>query len=63
MKIAGLGEFAILCELTNEDGTMSKLPEICEFAERHKMSVVSIEDICEFRETIENKKEILQMTN
>ena len=56
IKIAELGESAVLCELTNEDGTMSKLPEICEFAERHKMSVVSIDDIYEFRETTEKRK-------
>ena len=49
MKIAGLGEFAVLCELTNEDGTMSKLPEICRFAKKHDMSVVSIEDIYQYR--------------
>lgn len=49
VKIAGLGESAILCELTNEDGTMARLPEICNFAKKHNMSVVSIEDISQFR--------------
>ena len=61
VKIAGLGEFAVLCELTNEDGTMSKLPEICDFAEKHNMTVVSIEDICKYREATENKEEVLEM--
>nr|WP_321356329.1 3,4-dihydroxy-2-butanone-4-phosphate synthase [uncultured Draconibacterium sp.] len=59
MKIAGLGEFAILCELTNEDGTMSRLPEISDFAKKHNMTVVSIEDICQYREITE-KKEIFE---
>ena len=63
VRIAGLGESAVLCELTNEDGTMSKLPEICSFAEKHNMSVVSIEDIYYYRETRESKKEILEVTN
>jgi 3,4-dihydroxy 2-butanone 4-phosphate synthase len=63
MKIAGLGEFAILCELTNENGTMSRLPEICNFAKKHNMSVVSIEDICQYRETTEKKENILEMIN
>ncbi|HEY4785713.1 MAG TPA: 3,4-dihydroxy-2-butanone-4-phosphate synthase [Bacteroidales bacterium] len=57
IRIAGLGESSVLCELTNDDGTMSKLLEICRFAEIHKMSVVSIEDIYQYREIIENKKE------
>lgn len=55
MKIAGLGEVAVLCELTNADGTMSRLPEICKFAQQHNMSVVSIEDICQYRKMTENK--------
>ena len=63
MKIAGLGESAILCELTNEDGTMSRLPEICDFAKKHNMSVVSIEDIYQFREMNEKRERIIEMIN
>lgn len=53
MKMSGLGEFAVLCELTNEDGTMSRLPEICKFANKHDMAVVSIEDIYQYRKNKE----------
>lgn len=63
MKIAGLGEYAILCELTNEDGTMSRLPEICDFAKTHNMTVVSIEDICRYREMKEKREKIFEMIN
>jgi len=52
VRIAGFQEFSVLCELTNEDGTMAKLPEVCAFAEKHNMTVVTIEDICQYRETI-----------
>lgn len=52
VKLAGLGDTAVLCELTNEDGTMARLPEIIRFASQHDMTVVSVEDICEFRNTI-----------
>lgn len=63
MRIAGLGEFAILCELTNEDGTMSKLTEICSFAKKHNMSVVSIEDIYQYRETKDKKEKVVELSN
>jgi len=53
-KLAGLGDTAVLCELTNEDGTMARLPEIAAFSEKHGMTVVSIEDICQYRKDIEN---------
>ena len=54
-KLAGLGDTAVLCELTNEDGTMARLPEIAAFSEKHGMTVVSIEDICQYRKDIEGK--------
>jgi 3,4-dihydroxy 2-butanone 4-phosphate synthase len=37
--------------LTNPDGTMARLPEVVEFAERHDMPVLSIEDLVSYRET------------
>ncbi len=36
---------AVLCELTNPNGTMARLPEIVAFAEAHGMPVVTIEDL------------------
>jgi 3,4-dihydroxy 2-butanone 4-phosphate synthase len=49
VKLAGLGDTAILCELTNENGTMARLPEIIDFAFKHQMTVVTIEDIFQYR--------------
>lgn len=49
IKLAGLNSRGILCELTNEDGTMARLPEICQFAIKHDMVVLSIEDIVKYR--------------
>ncbi len=49
MRLAGLDPSGILCELTNSDGTMARLPEIMAFAENHKMVVLTIEDIVRYR--------------
>lgn len=49
MRLAGLEPAGVLCELTNVDGTMAKLPEIVAFAEKHDMVVLTIEDIVQFR--------------
>ena len=54
VRLANLGNEAVLCELTNPDGTMSKLPEIIEFAEKHNMTVLTVEDIYEYRMQLEN---------
>ncbi|GJM06122.1 MAG: 3,4-dihydroxy-2-butanone 4-phosphate synthase [marine bacterium B5-7] len=45
MQMAGLSDSGVLCELTNTDGSMAKLPEIIKFALQHEMVVLSIEDI------------------
>lgn len=39
----------ILCELTNVDGTMARLPRITEFANENNMTVVSIDDIVKYK--------------
>ena len=50
VSIAGLGDTAVLCELTNEDGTMARMPEIQKFGVAHNMPVLTIEDIVAYRQ-------------
>ena len=50
VSIAGLGDTAVLCELTNEDGTMARMPEIEKFGVAHNMPVLTIEDIVAYRQ-------------
>ena len=49
MRLAGLSPAGVLCELTNDDGTMSKMPQIVEFASREHFTVLSVEDIAAYR--------------
>lgn len=49
MKLAGLQPMSVLCELMNDDGTMSRLPEIIAFANENDLMVLSIADIIEYR--------------
>lgn len=53
MKLAGLEPSGVLCELTNPDGTMARLPEIVTFARLHDMVVLTIEDIVKYRKQTE----------
>jgi 3,4-dihydroxy 2-butanone 4-phosphate synthase len=48
-RLAGLKPAAVLCEITNADGTMAKGADIERFAEEHKMVVLSIAELVEYR--------------
>lgn len=51
MRLAGLKPYGVLCELTNPDGSMARMPEIVAFAEKNNMPVVTVDDIIEYRQT------------
>jgi 3,4-dihydroxy 2-butanone 4-phosphate synthase len=48
-RFAGLNPAAVLCELTNPDGTMAKGTDIETFAARHKMMVLSIAELVDHK--------------
>jgi len=54
MHLAGLKPAGILCELTNPDGSMARLPELAAFAERHNIALISIDDLVQYRLQCEN---------
>ncbi|WP_147819625.1 3,4-dihydroxy-2-butanone-4-phosphate synthase [Salidesulfovibrio onnuriiensis] len=54
MRLAGLGDCGVLCELTNPDGTMARLPEAAAFGEKHDIPVITIEDLKAYRTAREN---------
>ncbi|TAW46182.1 3,4-dihydroxy-2-butanone-4-phosphate synthase, partial [Rhizobium leguminosarum] len=44
-RLAGRIPAGVICEVANHDGTMSRLPELTLFAERHNLPLVTIEDL------------------
>lgn len=48
-KLAGLYPAGALMEIMNEDGTMSRLPQLMEFAKEFNLKIVSIKDLIAFR--------------
>ena len=51
VTLAGFKPAGVLCELTNDDGTMARAPECIEFARQHNMAVVTIEDLVAYRQS------------
>ena len=48
-RIAGLTPAGVICEIMNEDGTMSRVPELAKFAKRHKLPMITIADLIKYR--------------
>jgi 3,4-dihydroxy 2-butanone 4-phosphate synthase / GTP cyclohydrolase II len=48
-RIAGLYPAGVICEIMNEDGTMARVPELSKFARRHKLLMITIADLINYR--------------
>ncbi|MGE4506288.1 MAG: 3,4-dihydroxy-2-butanone-4-phosphate synthase [Desulfovibrionaceae bacterium] len=56
MRLAGLPPCGVLCELTNDDGTMARLPEIVAFAEARGLPVLAVADVVAWRRAREKER-------
>jgi 3,4-dihydroxy 2-butanone 4-phosphate synthase / GTP cyclohydrolase II len=48
-RIAGLYPAGVICEIMNEDGSMSRLPELREFAKLHNLKMITVADLVRHR--------------
>ena len=48
-RIAGLTPGGVICEIMNDDGTMSRLPQLREFAAEHGIKIISVADLVGYR--------------
>jgi 3,4-dihydroxy 2-butanone 4-phosphate synthase/GTP cyclohydrolase II len=48
-RLAGMTPAAVICEIMNEDGTMARVPELAEFAKPHKLAMVTVKALIEYR--------------
>ncbi len=48
-RLAGLQPAGVICEIMNEDGTMARVPELTKFAKAHKLKLVTVKALIEYR--------------
>ncbi len=48
-RLAGLNPSGVICEIMNEDGTMSRLPDLVTFAQYHGLKIGTIADLIAYR--------------
>jgi 3,4-dihydroxy 2-butanone 4-phosphate synthase / GTP cyclohydrolase II len=48
-RLAGMTPAGVICEIMNDDGTMSRLPELREFAAEHGIKIITVADLVSYR--------------
>ena len=48
-RLAGLYPAGVICEIMNDDGTMARVPELMDFARRHRLKIITIKDLIQYR--------------
>jgi len=48
-RLAGLKPASVICEILNEDGSMSRLPELEKFAAEHDLKICTVADLVQYR--------------
>lgn len=48
-QLAGLAPAGVLCEILSEDGTMARVPLLIKIAEKHKLKIITVRSLIEYR--------------
>src|SRR5438105_10933997 len=48
-RIAGLNPAGVVCEISNADGTMARVPDLVPYCERHELKMITVADLVEYR--------------
>lgn len=48
-RMCGSYPAGVICEVIKEDGTMARLPDLVEIAEKHQLKLISIKDLIHYR--------------
>jgi len=49
IRMAGLKSAGVICEITNDDGSMARLPELIPFSKKHQLKMTSVAEIIQHR--------------
>ena len=61
-RLAGLNASGVICEIMNDDGTMSRLPELVAFAQKHNLRIGTISDLIAYRRRHDNLVRVKSQT-
>lgn len=61
MELAGLKPAGTICEIMNDDGSMSRMPDLVKFAKKHNLKIITIEELIHYR--TQNEKLIKEVVS
>ncbi|MDR0800726.1 MAG: bifunctional 3,4-dihydroxy-2-butanone-4-phosphate synthase/GTP cyclohydrolase II [Endomicrobium sp.] len=53
VRLAGFYPAGVICEIMNDDGTMSRMPDLIKFAKKHDLKIMTIEELVNYRRQTE----------
>lgn len=62
MRLAGLKECGLCCEIMKDDGTMMRTPELKELAAKHRIKFITIKDLQDYRKKHDKLVECVAIT-
>ncbi len=62
VRLAGLTPAAVMCEIINDDGTMSRREQLLAFSKEHDIPIVSIADLIDYRIKTEQLVDVIAKT-
>ncbi len=62
-KLAGAYPAGVICEIINPDGSMARLPDLIQFAEKHQLKICTIASLIEHRRKSEKLVKLITKVN
>ena len=62
MRLAGLKECGLCCEIMGEDGRMMRMPQLLEFAQKWNLKIITIRDLQAYRKRSEKLVDCVAVT-
>ncbi len=63
MRLAGLKECGLCCEIMSENGTMMRTPDLIQFAQKYSIPVLTIEELQKYRKAFDVLVECVSVVN
>ena len=48
-RLAGMRPAGVICEIMNDDGTMARMPDLEKFAQKHRLTILTVADLIQYR--------------